>query len=1179
MHSQSNWTAGGLQQEQKSRHPANKICLYLGKRDFVDHVDHVDIVGKVLKYVTMQISKYFSREMFKNVNFLFTDGVLKVDVSELDGRKVFLQLACFFHYGKEDLDVISLSFRKDIWIQQIQIYPPPAEDKPVITPLQDVLMRKAGEGAHPFTFNIPANLPCSVSFLPAAWDKGKACGVDFKIKAYIANMADDPDEKIDKKDTCQLIIRKIQFAPEKLLPGPKVNIYKQFMFSGKTIHLEASIQREVYYHGDPIQVRVKINNQTRKVVKKIKISIDQTVDVVLYSTDQYTKVVLCEEFRFHCVSILSASWVRFPKTLDQVNGQTTFEKDYIVTPLLANNKEKYGLALDGRLKDEDTNLASSTIYGPQLMQRVLEMAEGIHVGEMPSYELVSSAEAKKRPNSSDGSDEPMRKMPVSKFGPKPRFEPVHFVSGSTSSTSGLGRADEKENEKERRSGEGNSLRREPDQPHSSSHGYGPLPSSSSYGFDSWAERRSKDMSFGNKSGFGYGGRGPTSNFMGKMQQEYTARYEAHSARQANLPPQSSRFDSYGGGRSGRWDSGRHGLGFGHKDRPSSSKGLTRSYDSPSRASPGLLPTPNMPTPVPPATLDEKQRLVTRVVSAVAVTLRDPAFVGGPDGPNYNFILSRSIQACKTNPEYIYVNLKDIPPSDLPKNKKVPPEGYACELRCSGVYLATGYSGSKNGARDRASEQAVKLFMKPVEVRVVQRLYKRNYVNDLVVCQLNTPTPALVPPLRNPEDSPPPSTKGQYVPDKSKHWTEFVIMENAHDAICILNNSAAYNRMKIDYTFDAVPNSSSWVCSVYLQGELLAQARGTKKSSKHSAAEEAVKKLRMNQAVRQQQEQQDQYQQQQFSQGNPNSDQPVAGFGQFGPRKKQLSELVILENSDNAICIINDTAQFNKVAADYKFTVLQDHRWRCEVYIEGQFVAEGIGPKKTVKHIAAEEAIATLKRTQAVVKSNLRKEGNVDAISRNQIMARSGEEATRQEIKEDNIGNQLLRKMGWTGGGLGREGEGIAEPIMVKEQFTREGLGMDMEKHGHLTKRDIEEIIRNYACSERQDDLRFSTELNNEERKQIHQVSQKYGLRSKSYGQGRHRFLVVSRRVQKDQLIGQLLQEGQVGRYELVKPQASELDPNEPYPNEPYPNEPYSNEPYPNEPYPHELYPHEPYQGL
>ncbi len=37
------------------------------------------------------------------------------------------------------------------------------------------------------------------------------------------------------------------------------------------------------------------------------------------------------------------------------------------------------------------------------MHKVLEMAEGIDVGEMPSYELVPNAEAKKRPYSSDGS--------------------------------------------------------------------------------------------------------------------------------------------------------------------------------------------------------------------------------------------------------------------------------------------------------------------------------------------------------------------------------------------------------------------------------------------------------------------------------------------------------------------------------------------------------------------------------------------------------------------------------------------------------------------------------------------------------------------------------------------------------------------------------------------------------
>lgn len=39
----------------------------------------------------------------------------------------------------------------------------------------------------------------------------------------------------------------------------------------------------------------------------------------------------------------------------------TLSKVFTLTPLLANNKDKWGLALDGQLKHEDTNLASSTL--------------------------------------------------------------------------------------------------------------------------------------------------------------------------------------------------------------------------------------------------------------------------------------------------------------------------------------------------------------------------------------------------------------------------------------------------------------------------------------------------------------------------------------------------------------------------------------------------------------------------------------------------------------------------------------------------------------------------------------------------------------------------------------------------------------------------------------------------
>lgn len=735
--------------------------------------------------------------------------------------------------------------------------------------------------------------------------------------------------------------------------------------------------------------------------------------------------------------------------------------------------------------------------------------------ETPLYPNQSTDVGKRSFCSDGGGDEPPRKVPALPFGSRPRFEPVHFVSGEGNF---LRATNEKENN-ERRTSELHSIEKW-DYNHSPNNSQVHRPAyerEPSYRSDSWSAHRDwdRDSSASTKSS-NYRDCGSTSKFMARTEQEYTMKYEAHSSRNSNSSfSQSQRYDGFGN---------PSGLGYSHANHPSTSKSFRGKNLEISQCE--VL---SKPTPLSHKTLEEKKRVIANVAYAIKVALDDPACKTTNNEPNYNFILSRSIQACKTNPEYIYANLKDIPTADLPRNKKVPTDGYACELRCQQVYLATGYSGSKNGARDRASEQAVRLFLRLVEVRVVERKYKHSVFNDMVVCQVHTPTPAFVPALSNPENKPTASSKGQFEPDRKKHWWEFVVLENAHDAICILNNSAAYNRMKIEYKFNLLPNNS-WDCRVFVQDELLGTGVGNKRNSKHVAAQNALERLRRNQEMRHLQQQ---YEQSSFDWQNQQED--MTSGPQLG--KKNLKELVILENSNNAICIINDTAQFNKVAADYKFSVLPDQSWKCEVYLEGQFIAAGLGPKKTVKHIAANEALKTLKQTHSVVKSNIRKDACGEAISRSQIVGRSGEEAKIQVIKEDNIGNQLLRKMGWKGGGLGRDGEGIAEPIRVKEQFSREGLGLDADVQ--INKRDLEDIIRRYAASERQDDLRFSTELNNDERKQIHQISQKYGLRSRSYGQGKERFLVVSRKVHKEQLIGQLLQEGQVGRYELIRPLTSQ----------------------------------------
>uniref|UniRef100_A0AAY4BWG9 Arrestin C-terminal-like domain-containing protein n=1 Tax=Denticeps clupeoides TaxID=299321 RepID=A0AAY4BWG9_9TELE len=319
----------------KKSSPNCKLTVYLGKRDFVDHLDHVDPV----------------------------DGVLLVDPEYLKDRKVFVTLTCAFRYGREDLDVLGLSFRKDLYISTFQAFPPLPEERKPLSRLQERLLKKLGQQAHPFNFTIPQNLPCSVTLQPGPEDTGKACGVDFEVRAFCAKSV---EEKIHKRNSVRLVIRKVQYAPEKPGPQPMVETTRNFLMSDRSLHLEASLDKELYYHGEPISVNVHVTNNSTKTVKRVKISVLQVTDVVLHSCDTYSKSV--------------------GRLTDQVSPSSTFCKVYTLTPTLNNNREKRGLALDGKLKHEDTNLASSTIVKDVSNKEVL----GIIVSYRVKVKLVVS---------------------------------------------------------------------------------------------------------------------------------------------------------------------------------------------------------------------------------------------------------------------------------------------------------------------------------------------------------------------------------------------------------------------------------------------------------------------------------------------------------------------------------------------------------------------------------------------------------------------------------------------------------------------------------------------------------------------------------------------------------------------------------------------------------------------
>uniref|UniRef100_A0A8C5N472 Beta-arrestin-1 n=1 Tax=Leptobrachium leishanense TaxID=445787 RepID=A0A8C5N472_9ANUR len=302
----------------KKASPNGKLTVYLGKRDFVDHIDVVDPV----------------------------DGVVLVDPEYLKERKVFVTLTCAFRYGREDLDVLGLTFRKDLFVANIQAFPPVPDEQKPLTRLQERLIKKLGEHAYPFTF--------------------EACGVDYEVKAFCA---ENLEEKIHKRNSVRLVIRKVQYAPERPGPQPMAETTRQFLMSDKPLHLEASLDKEIYYHGEPINVNVHVTNNTNKTVKKIKISVRQYADICLFNTAQYKCPVAVEE-----------------ADNDVVAPSSTFCKVYTLTPYLANNREKRGLALDGKLKHEDTNLASSTLLRDGANKEIL----GIIVSYKVKVKLVVS---------------------------------------------------------------------------------------------------------------------------------------------------------------------------------------------------------------------------------------------------------------------------------------------------------------------------------------------------------------------------------------------------------------------------------------------------------------------------------------------------------------------------------------------------------------------------------------------------------------------------------------------------------------------------------------------------------------------------------------------------------------------------------------------------------------------
>ncbi|KAI9589122.1 hypothetical protein GQX74_007291, partial [Glossina fuscipes] len=257
------------------------------------------------------------------------EGIVYVDPKAIQGYRVYAQLTLTFRYGREDEEVMGLRFCNEAIMSLHQIWPRNEEPhRETLTPLQDALMKRLGEGAHPFTLSLTSQAPPSVQLVPAKRYYGAPIGTSYDVRCFIADKTDDKfhrrasvkmanalnlndrttrssgkgrkSERGDSFPKLRLSPKSFRFSSrfgrsksevEKCPSdpfynysksfqeydcitatggGPQGAVDKPFLLQDGRVGLKASLDKAWYTHGEEICVTINIRNDSRKTVRKIR---------------------------------------------------------------------------------------------------------------------------------------------------------------------------------------------------------------------------------------------------------------------------------------------------------------------------------------------------------------------------------------------------------------------------------------------------------------------------------------------------------------------------------------------------------------------------------------------------------------------------------------------------------------------------------------------------------------------------------------------------------------------------------------------------------------------------------------------------------------------------------------------------------------------------------------------
>lgn len=107
---------------------------------------------------------------------------------------VFVTLSCTFRYGRDDMDVMGIAFRRELYLSTRQVYPPLQDrDRSIHTRIQAKLLRKLGDNAFPFFFEVrrfywQAAEASSPKFLPSV----ATCRFTLKLCNFTSPVSQQP---------------------------------------------------------------------------------------------------------------------------------------------------------------------------------------------------------------------------------------------------------------------------------------------------------------------------------------------------------------------------------------------------------------------------------------------------------------------------------------------------------------------------------------------------------------------------------------------------------------------------------------------------------------------------------------------------------------------------------------------------------------------------------------------------------------------------------------------------------------------------------------------------------------------------------------------------------------------------------------------------------------------------